>query len=150
MTQIVHISNTNIEFEFAHPSLQSLELSLSRNPLCLQLQFLPLLYAQPEDLVAVTALPSENYLIALQQTGWWSQGLPQLVLLQDHTSFQRKRCFSWGLSRQVQAWAQARQMSYALPIGKLSSLSIVKLSAFATPICQKLPCCTVNKRCLIG
>lgn len=122
MTQIVHIANTNVEFECAHPSLHSLELSLSRNSLCLQLQFLPLLYAQPEDLVAVTALPSEDYLIALQQTGWWPCGLPQLALLQDDTPFQRKQCLSWGPSRQVQAWAEARQMDYALPDWQIARL----------------------------
>jgi hypothetical protein len=130
MTQIVHVANTNVEFEFANPSLHSLELSLSHNPLCLQLQFLPLLYAQPEDFVAVTALPSESYLIVLQQTGWWPQGLPQLVLLQEHEPFQRKRCLSWGPSRQVQAWAKARQMNYALPNWQIAQLVNSKAFSF--------------------
>lgn len=130
MTQIVHVANTNIEFELAHPSSQSLEYSLSCHPLCLQLQFLPLLYARPEDLVAVTALPQSNFLGALQQTGWWPKGMPQLVLLQDHQPFQGKKCLSWGPSLQVQAWAQARQMSYPLPNWQIVQLVNSKAFSF--------------------
>lgn len=117
MAEIVHIANTDVEFEFAHPMELSLELeqNWSRHSLCLQLQFLPLLYAQPQDIVAVTALPQSNYLTALQDTGWWPEGLPHLALLQEKEIFQGKECHSWGPSRQVQAWAKARQMKYAIP-----------------------------------
>ncbi len=115
MTQIVHITNTNVEFEFSQPSLLSLEQSWSRYPLCLQLQFLPLLYAKPDDVVAVTALPKSDFLAALQQTGWWPEGLPHLALLQEVDPFYGKKCCSWGPSRQVQAWAVARHMTYDLP-----------------------------------
>ncbi len=115
MTQMVHIANTDVEFEYAHASLMPLEQSWSQHPLCLQLQFLPLLYAQPNDLVAVSALPSQDYFVALQQTGWWQNGLPHVVPLHLVTPFQGAYCLSWGPSRQVQAWAQARQMHYDLP-----------------------------------
>lgn len=130
MTQIVHIANTHVEFEMAHSSLQSLEVSLSRHSLCFQLQFLPLLYAQPEDIVAVTDRPSHEYLEFLQQTGWWPQGLPQIALLRDHQPFQRKKCLSWGPSRQVKAWADARQMDYALPHWQVARLVNSKAFSF--------------------
>lgn len=115
MAEIVHIANTDVEFEFARPLGFSLEQSWSRHPLCLQLQFLPLLYAQPQDIVAVTALPSSDYFTALQHTKWWPEGLPHLALLQEKEIFQEKECHSWGPSLQVQAWAKARQMQYAIP-----------------------------------
>jgi hypothetical protein len=130
MTQIVHIANTNVEFEFAHPSLQSLEMSWSHYPTCLQLQFLPLLYAQPEDIVAVTALPSQEYLETLQKSGWWPQGLPQLALLQEEKPFQGNHCLSWGASRQVQAWAVSRQMHYSIPDWQIAQLINSKAFSF--------------------
>lgn len=115
MKHNVHIANTDVEFEFANPSLSTLEQSWNRHPLCLQLQFLPLLYAEPEDIVAVTALPSLEDLAVLQQSQWAQKGLPQLALLHDIEPFQNKTCLSWGPSRQVQTWAESRHMSYLLP-----------------------------------
>jgi hypothetical protein len=115
MHQTIHVANTDSEFEWASFSSLLLAQSLARYPLCLQLQFLPLLYAQPGDQVAVTALPSDDYLAGLRQTGWWPEGLPHLVSLQAETSFEGARCLSWGFSRQVQAWAKARHMQYEMP-----------------------------------
>ncbi len=111
----IYIANTNFEFELAGMQFPSLEQSLSLHPLCLQLQFLPLLYAQPQDQVAVTTLPSPDYLASLLQLGWWSDGLPRLVPLHLHEQFQGKKCVSWGPSKLVQAWSQARHMHYAIP-----------------------------------
>ena len=116
MTETIHIANTNIEFEFATSSLDSLELSLSCHSLCLQLQFLPILYAHPEDIVAITAMPNQDALAALQQQiEWWPEGLPKLALLHEISPFQGKLCLSWGPSRQVQAWAKVRQVNYTIP-----------------------------------
>lgn len=116
MLPIVHIANAHIEFEFADTSFQSLEQSLSRHPTCLQLQFLPLLYANPEDVVAITSMPDQEFLEALQkQKNWWPEGLPTLALLNDISSFQGGKCLSWGASRQVQAWAQTCGLKYDIP-----------------------------------
>lgn len=116
MPQTVYVANTNVEFECATSSLLSLEKSWSQHPLCLQLQFLPLLFAQSDDIVAVTALPNSNYLKSLEQTGWWqAKQLPQLIPMKEIEPFYGKRCCSWGPSRQVQAWAEARHMNYSLP-----------------------------------
>lgn len=130
MNQIVHIANTNVEFEFAHPNIEPLETSLSRYPIFLQLQFLPLLYAGTDDIIAVSALPDADYLAALEQTGWWPQGLPQLALLCDQDSFEGKKCLSWGPSRQVQKWAEARRMLYSSPDWKIASLINSKAFSF--------------------
>lgn len=112
---IVHVANTNFEFELSHPSSLNLEQSLILHPSCLQLQFLPLLYAAPHDLVAVSALPTTAYFLLLEQMGWWPKGLPRLILLQTNQSLKGLTCHSWGYSRQVQAWAQARGLHYEIP-----------------------------------
>lgn len=131
MTQnVVHIANTNVEFEMAQPTLDTLEKSLSRYALCLQLQFLPLLYAQPDEIVAVTALPNQNFLMALEQSGWSAQGLPQIALLKDEKVFQGKSCLSWGPSRQVKVWAEDRQMLYACPHWEVAQLVNSKAFSF--------------------
>lgn len=131
MFPIVHIANTNIEFECAASSLEVLEQSLSCYPLCLQLQFLPLLYAHPEDIVAVTCMPDPDYLIALQeQTNWRQEGFPRLALLNDKSSFQGRKCLSWGPSRQVGVWAQACEMKYDSPDWQIVRLINSKAFSF--------------------
>ncbi len=130
MSAIIHLANTNMELELVHSSPQSIELSLSRHSLCLQLQFLPILYAQPEDLIAVTALPSQEHLDILRQVGWLEEKGPQFVLLKDYEPFRGKKCFSWGPSLQVQSWAQARQVSYECPNWKIVQLVNSKAFSF--------------------
>jgi hypothetical protein len=136
MTQIVHVANTNVEFEFAGAYLSNLEESLSQHPLCLQLQFLPLLYAQSDDIVAVTHLPKREYIANLQQR--WPYKLPQLVHLQEVKPFLEKECLSWGPSRQVQTWTMARRMHYAIP-QDWQVVSLVNSKAFSlryTPLSE--------------
>ncbi|MEI6791430.1 MAG: hypothetical protein WCK42_09650 [Myxococcaceae bacterium] len=115
MTQIVHIGNIDFEFECASKSLKPLDTSGYSNVLCLQLQFLPILYARPCDVVAVTDYPSQEYLDFLEQTGWFPEGLPRLALLREYTSFQGKQCAFWGPSQRVQKWALQRDMDCVMP-----------------------------------
>jgi hypothetical protein len=115
MEQIVHLANTNVEFEYAHSTQQSIEESFSQYPICLQLQFLPLIFAHHQDIVAVTSLPTKDYLTTLEQTGWWPNGLPHLVPLQEVEPFYGRLCQSWGPSHQIQAWAKSRHMNYLIP-----------------------------------
>src|SRR5580658_7892403 len=115
MKSIVHVANTDVESEYAHPSINPIEHRWNKHPLCLQLQFLPLLYAEPSDLIAVTALPSHDYLDDLLQTGWWPLGLPKIVPLKEQEPYMGAHCIPWGSSRQVQSWARARGISYDLP-----------------------------------
>lgn len=110
---MIHIANTNIELEFASSPEISLERGIAKNPLCLQLQYLPLLYAQPTDLVAVTALPDDEELHRIERL--LGSKLPALALLNEHSPFQGKNCLSWGASRQVQAWAHPRGVGYEIP-----------------------------------
>ena len=112
---MIHIANTQVEFEYAASSSLGLEQDLSRYPLCLQLQFLPLLYAPPNDVVAVTTLPPSDYLACLQQTSGWLHGTAQLIPMKATTPFQGTHCVSWGPSQAVLAWAQERNVHYTLP-----------------------------------
>jgi hypothetical protein len=112
---IVHVANTDAEIEYANASLRTLEESWRKHPLCLQLQFLPLLYANPDESIAVTDYPEEEYLHSLLKTGWWPQGLPRFVLLKETAPFEGNECISWGLSLKVKAWAEVRKMAYLMP-----------------------------------
>lgn len=126
----VYIANTNFEFELAGADFSSLEQSLSLHPLCLQLQFLPLLYAQPQDVVAVTVMPNNDYLASLLQLGWWPDGLPELIPMCLQEPFQGKNCISWGPSKLVQAWSQARHMRYAIPTN-WETIRLINSKAFS-------------------
>lgn len=131
MLPIVHVANTHIEFECAASVSEVLEQSLSRYPLCLQLQFLPLLYADPEDVVAVTCMPDKEYLATLQsQTEWWPEGLAKLALLNDTSSLQGKECLSWGSSLQVQNWAKKCHIKYEIPDWEIVKLINSKAFSF--------------------
>lgn len=111
---IVHIANTNFEFELTQTSSQPIEESWKRHAACLQLQFLPLLYASSSDIIAVTSLPESSFLQNLK-TLLNIPDLPQLISLQEIEPFQGHSCVSWGPSLQVQTWASQRNMQYSLP-----------------------------------
>lgn len=114
---LIHLANTDAEFEYANRDLEKASFikSWSKHSLCLQLQYLPLLYAEPEDLVAVTSYPDDNYLSQLLKTEWGSKGIPAMMLIEDHRSLEGGECLSWGHSKRVKRWAQERNASYAMP-----------------------------------
>lgn len=119
----VYIANTQVEFEMENSTPQNFEKfedTFAAHPFCLQLQFLPLLFAQPEDKVAVTALPSSDYLYTLEKTGFFPLGMPRLVLLTDEEAFKGGTCLSWGPSQQVRRWAEERKMTYVSPGWEIS------------------------------
>lgn len=125
---MIHIANTNIELEFTSSPEVSLERGVAKNPLCLQLQYLPLLYAEPADLVAVTALPDDEELDRIERLV--GSKLPSLVLIKEKFPFQGKRCLSWGASRQVQAWAHSRGVHYEIPDWEVVKLINSKAFSF--------------------
>lgn len=115
MSKVIHIANTDVEFEYANSSPLTLQESWSQHPLCLQFQYLPLLYAKSDDVVAVTELPEKGYLDRLMQTGWWPDGLPQMILLDNREPLENLECKSWGFSLLVKKWAEERGIKYPLP-----------------------------------
>jgi hypothetical protein len=99
---LLHIANTRFEWELVQKKAAPLEQTIESHPISLQLQFLPLLYAEPGDGVAVTALPDKEFHAALP-----------LHLLNGPGRYDRVE--SWGSSLSVQAWARKHNLPYEMP-----------------------------------
>lgn len=114
----VHLANTDAEFEYANPDLEKVSFinSWSQHSLCLQLQYLPLLYAEPGDLVAVTSFPDESYLTQLVKTEWGSKSISKMILIEEGDPLAGLECLSWGHSKRVKEWAEKRRAKYAMPL----------------------------------
>lgn len=113
----LHIANIDFEAELSlTDSSGSLEKAWERQPLSLLLQYLPLLYAQPAEFVAVTAYPDIGFLQQLAAQSWrQGEPLPALVLLTDRQPLSGYECISWGYSKRVLGWTQERQIAYIMP-----------------------------------
>lgn len=109
----IHLANTDVEFELAQASHPPFEQQWSRHSLCLQLQFLPLLYADSQDFVAVTRYPTKDYLIDLEQI--LQTKLPPLVLISNPQVPENYLCLPWGHSPQVQRWTAQWNIDYPHP-----------------------------------
>lgn len=128
----IHLANTDFEFELAKPEPISIEQSWSRHPLCLQLQFLPILYAEPEEAIAVTAPPDSDFIEYLTGLGLWDKNsLPQFLPLDTFLSFPGISCQSWGYSQRVQKWAKTRRLFYPTPHWEIVQLINSKAFSFA-------------------
>jgi hypothetical protein len=97
---ILHIANANFESELSASKPTTVAALIQSHPIFLQLQFLPLLYAGPDDAVAVTHAPSTFF--------------PRVHLL-DEKNFSYEGVESWGASPSVAAWAEKRKLDYAMP-----------------------------------
>lgn len=117
MPSSLHIGNTNFEFEIAQTKQNiSLEQSILQSPICLQLQFIPLLYAKPGDWIGVTHLPSKEFIKHLLELRLWKkEELPQFMQLETTQQFYQTECLSWGFSEQVKKWASSHGLSYNMP-----------------------------------
>lgn len=93
----LHIANTNFEFELSTNKVLSLEQMMEQSPICLQLQFLPLLFADLRDEVLVTGRPDKNFSV-------------KMVFDAESGEIQ-----SWGWSQTIAKWAKERGISYAMP-----------------------------------
>jgi hypothetical protein len=108
----VHVANTHFEWELVQKKTPPLRASILRHPFFTQLQFLPLLYAQSQEGVAVTHLPSGAFLEGLATKGF---ALPVLHLLLEHNFPRETAVNSWGASLSVSQWATERRLSYYMP-----------------------------------
>lgn len=112
---VVHVANTDVEFELASFSSRSLQKSWIGSFVFLQLQFLPLLYAQAGEFVAVSHFPDNFYLDKLSNHPWFQNTLPHLTLLSDPQLPPSSICKPWGHSPQIQAWALKNHLHYPFP-----------------------------------
>lgn len=99
---LLHIANTHFERELVQKKPAPLEHTIEGHPIPLQLQFLPLLYAESEDGVAVTALPDKEF-----------HASHPLLLLSNPGKYTRVE--SWGASLSIQAWARKHHLPYEMP-----------------------------------
>ena len=108
---ILHLANIFFEWEFARPFKLELKKSFYLHPHFLQLQFLPLLFADQKDGVAVTHFPPSAYLKSLERLGL---KLPAIHLIDDPP-----RCYerveSWGWSQTIKKWADSHGIAYNPP-----------------------------------
>lgn len=107
----LHIANTQFEWELVQKKPPLLEESFRKHPVFLQLQFLPFLYAAPDEGVAVTEKPTDSFFLTLEQLGIRA---PRLHLL-SQKSFPYTSVDSWGASLSVQSWTESRSLDYEMP-----------------------------------
>lgn len=134
---LIHFANTDFEDELSSSSMIPLQQLRLSNPLYLQLQFLPILYADPKDEIAVSLLPPKEYLDSLLSLKYFSKGRPNFKLLKEDVGFQQKKCLSWGYSKRIFQWAQSREISYKIPID-WATLQEINSKAFSFSL-NKLP-----------
>lgn len=135
---MIFIGNTFFEWELAHKLKGTLRQAFEYKPLALQLQFLPLLYARAEDVVAVSDLPSDEYLRAMEGL---RGNLPKIICIDDKVPEGEQEVVSWGASDIINAWAAARSLKYKMPSCCVARAINSKLWSFERS--PKLPGATV-------
>jgi hypothetical protein len=130
----LHICNTNFEWELVQKKAASPVFAFERHPIFLQLQFLPLLYAEPEDGVVVTDSPNEEFWEALQNFGIIA---PKLHFFSDKDFSRYRQIESWGPSLILSRFAQEHHLQYSIP--PWETVLQVNSKAFSYQISPKLP-----------
>src|SRR3990167_44210 len=108
---ILYIGNTNFEWELETNSKLSLIEGFQIHPNFMQLQFLPLLYGNSNNHIAVTHMPSPIYLEELKRLGF---SLPKIDLFEPNERSYEK-IESWGWSRNIKKWADQKEIEYSPP-----------------------------------
>ena len=129
----LYIANANFEFELRETKTIYLQEALEQHPLLLQLQFLPVLYANSIDGIAVTNIPDDSYIQQLTS----KFELPNFVRLDSSKSPQCEHLISWGCSRQVEQWALQHGIEYSIPPWEI--VRKVNSKAFSFENSPKLP-----------
>lgn len=112
-TQMLFIANTYFEFELEGSSSQDLLSSLKKNPIFLQLQFLPLLWGEQTDLVGIIGSPHNSYYKQLENT--FQGPLSTIVSLSNPEIFSPPLLSPWGHSPQISQWAKKHNLPYIRP-----------------------------------
>lgn len=117
----LHICNTFFEKELETKTRKPLAAWLRSYPIISQLQFLPLLYAAPDDQILVSDLPANPD--------------PRLCLIDDPP--QGLAIEHWGPSLAIATWAKAHSIPYAIPEWEL--VRKVNSKVFSFTESSKLP-----------
>jgi len=99
---LLHIANTTFEDELSEEKTLPIEQIIAKHPIYCQLQFLPLLYAEAGDGIAVTDLPKDPVQFPLH-------------LFRSPEPLPYKAVESWGYSRSIAAWAKKHGIAYEMP-----------------------------------
>lgn len=138
MTRL-HIANTFFETELEGIKTCSAAEVLRKNPIYLQLQFLPFLYADEGDAILVSDLPDSNYLKNLSL-----YKLPTLECIRwdEQIKLKNYEVDSWGHSKIVAAWASALGIANSAPdwdtVKKVNSKQFSFLNSPQLPQAQLL------------
>jgi hypothetical protein len=117
----LHICNTFFEQELENLSTRPLDAWLRSHPVVAQLQFLPLLYARPEDKILVTSLPDAPD--------------PRLCLLDQPPSGYHIE--HWAPSLAIAAWARQHHIPY--PSFDWETIRTINSKVFSFTESPKLP-----------
>lgn len=124
---MLYLANTFYEKE-----LQGLKGPLrflfEQDPYHLALQFLPLLFLEPEARLVVSYLPSENYFTTLKKWGIDAKG--RCLLLEEAERCSGETVVSWGSSQTIEEWADRHGLLYEMPSSKISAKINSKRWAF--------------------
>jgi hypothetical protein len=115
----LHIANTFFEWELENSPNTNLYEAVHSHEIYLQLQFLPLLYADPQDAILV------------------SDPFPDPRCVTDPSNFLYTRIESWGPSQIIAKWAKAHKIPYAIP--DWQSVLTVNSKAFSFENSPRLP-----------
>lgn len=116
---ILHIANTNFEPELSGEKTE--------HPVFLQLQYLPFLYAEEGDGVAVSYPPSPEF----------KMGEVKLHLLSSKEKLHYERIEAWGASPTIAKWAKEHDVPYEMPPWEV--VREVNSKAFSFAHSPKLP-----------
>lgn len=109
------LANTHFEQELNEKELYPLEQALLSHPIYMQLQYLPFLSKEEEDLVAVTHPIDETFLKLLGDSPKLESQYMNGIILSIERTYKNFELISWGKSRQVKQWGELRELTYDMP-----------------------------------
>ncbi len=108
----LHIANTFFEWELENAPKVSLREAFLQNPIFLQLQFLPVVYAANEDGMLLSDLPDPEYWASLSK----DKISPPSYFLHESKEFSKNlEIESWGASQLIADWAESKGLNYSMP-----------------------------------
>ncbi|MFY7843183.1 MAG: hypothetical protein ACOVOR_04130 [Rhabdochlamydiaceae bacterium] len=96
----LHIANVYFESELIANDLKVVEDELQKSLIYLQLQFLPFLYAEPEDTIMITHPPEEEFFERLDHLGI---PIPHWQFFKTPLKGEFKRVHYWGASNRIRS-----------------------------------------------
>ena len=97
----LHIANTFFEWELETQPKMSLREAFLQHPIFLQLQFLPVVYADPNDALLISDEPDPEF--SFRHFTFEDKTIPS-----DEIE-------SWGPSQLIAEWAKTRRLNYSIP-----------------------------------